>query len=50
MNDTTSDNKPSMAQRLATKIAKPMQPDVAEFAPGLLAITQSPMPKLPRVI
>ncbi len=30
--------------------SNPLHPDVAEFAPGLLAITQSPMPKLPRVI
>ena len=50
MNDTTHPKKPGLIQRLATKIAKPMQPDVAEFLPGLLAITQSPMPKLPRVI
>jgi hemolysin D len=30
--------------------SNPLHTDVAEFAPGLLAITQSPMPKLPRVI
>ena len=50
MNDMASSKKPGMVQRLATKITKPMQPDVAEFSPGLLAITQSPMPKLPRAI
>jgi hemolysin D len=55
MNDTTmnaaaSPKKPNLAQRLASKISKPLQPDVAEFSPGLLAITQSPMPKLPRAI
>jgi HlyD family secretion protein len=55
MNDTTTDNavspkKPNLAQRVASKITKPLLPDVAEFSPGLLAITQSPMPKLPRAI
>ncbi|MGB4116940.1 MAG: HlyD family type I secretion periplasmic adaptor subunit, partial [Polaromonas sp.] len=35
---------------MINKITKPLLTDVAEFSPGLLAITQSPMPKLPRVI
>jgi hemolysin D len=39
-----------VAKRTATRITGPLMPDVAEFSPGLLAITQSPMPKLPRVI
>jgi hemolysin D len=50
MNDATSPKKPNLAQRVASKITQPLLPDVAEFSPGLLAITQSPMPKLPRVI
>ena len=50
MNDATSPKKPNLAQRVASKITQPLLPEVAEFSPGLLAITQSPMPKLPRAI
>lgn len=50
INDTTSPKKPNLAQRVASKITQPLLPDVAEFSPGLLAVTQSPMPKLPRAI
>ncbi len=50
MNATASPKKPNLAQRVASKITKPLLPDVAEFSSGLLAITQSPMPKLPRAI
>ena len=50
MNDTANPKKPNLAQRVASKITHPMRPDVSEFSPGLLAITQSPMPKLPRAI
>ena len=50
VNDATNPKKPNLAQRVANKITQPLLPDVAEFSPGLLAITQSPMPKLPRVI
>lgn len=36
----------SIAQRLTQRLL----PDAAEFSPGLLAIQESPLPKLPRVI
>lgn len=36
--------------RLSQSLAKRLLPDVAEFSPGLLAIQESPMPKLPRLI
>ena len=50
MTDAPNPKKPNLAQRLASKITQPLLPDAAEFSPGLLAITQSPMPKLPRAI
>ena len=50
MNDAANPKKPNLAQRVASKITQPLLPEVAEFSPGLLAITQSPMPKLPRAI
>lgn len=35
---------------LTQALTKRLLPDVAEFSPGLLAIQESPMPKLPRLI
>lgn len=35
---------------LTQALAKRLLPDAAEFSPGLLAIQESPMPKLPRLI
>jgi hemolysin D len=39
-------SSPSFSQRLQ----KQMLPDVADFSPGLLAIQESPLPRLPRLI
>ena len=50
MSDIASNSNPGLAKRLASQITRPLMLDVAEFSPGLLAITQSPMPKLPRAI
>ncbi len=50
MNSARSDLQPGLVKRMTSRVAGALVSNVAEFTPGLLAITQSPMPKLPRAI